>query len=314
MPINISLRHLHAFLAVAQTRSFSAAAIRINLSQPALSATIRKLEDIIGARLFDRTTRNVVLTPVGTEVLGFAERLLSDFDGAFAGVRAFVSGGRGRIAIAASPSLAAGFLPEVLAAFRQSHPGIEVKIHDALSDVCVDMVRAGRVDIALVPDQTANSDLNQQELLRDYLILLCRGDHPLAKSRSVTWESIAPHDMVSIANTSSIRQHVEAVYANQGKPLRPAFEVEQASTLISFVAHGLGVGVMPHSLAPLAGMSGLVHKRILDPEIHRVLSAATLKTRPLSPASQAFIDECLKRAALRRNAPMAKARQKRAKA
>ena len=300
MQINASLRHLQAFVAVAQTRSFTAAAARVHLSQPALSATIRKLEDIVGASLFDRTTRTVELTPVGHEVLGFAERLLSDYDSAFAGVRAFVSGGRGRIAIAASPSLAAGFLPEVLAAFRRSHPAIEVRIHDALSDRCVDMVRTGRVDIALVPDKPANRDLKHQELGRDHLVLLCRNDHPLANRRTVNWDALAAYELVSLANTSSVRQHVEAAYTRRGLPWKPAFEVEQASTLISFIVHGLGVGVMPHSLVPLAAMSDLVHRRVLAPEIHRVLCAATLKTRPLSPAVSAFIETCLKHARRRR--------------
>lgn len=291
--MKITLRHLEAFLAVARTRSFSLGAKQVHLSQPALSATVRKLEDAIGARLFDRDTRNIALTPVGVEVLGFADRLLKDFESAFAGVRALVEGKRGRLAIAASPSLAAGFLPKVLAAYQRRHPGIELQVHDALSDVSIEMVRSGTVDLALVPEKYADRELSHQELFRDRLVLLCPPDHPLAKLRTVTWRDLQPHPLVAFTGTSSLRMLVEAAYSKQGATLKPAFEVGHASTFISFVTHGLGVGVLPYSMVPLARAAGLVHRRITRPEIHRLLCVVTLKSRSPSPAAQAFVQACV---------------------
>lgn len=301
MTIKIALRHLEAFLAVARTRSFSAGAKQIHVSQPALSATVRQFEEAIGARLFDRDTRNIALTPVGTEVLGFADRLLKDFEGAFAGVRALVEGKRGRLAIAASPSLAAGFLPEVLAAFQRGHPGIQLQVHDALSDVAIEMVRSGTVDLALVPEKYADRDLKHQDLFRDHLVLLCTLDHPLAKLRSVTWRELLPYPVVAFTGASSLRHLVEVAFSKQGSALRPAFEVTHASTFISFVAHGLGVGVLSYSMVPLARAAGLVHRRITRPEIHRLLCVVSLKSRSPTPAAQAFVEACVRYASAARD-------------
>lgn len=300
LPINITLRQLEAFLAVARTLNFSQAATQVHLSQPALSATIRKLEDAIGGRLFDRNTRNVALTPVGAEVVAIANRLLGDFDAAFAGVRAFLDGKRGRVAVAASPSLAADFVPEVVAAFQRTHPLVELQVHDALSDDAIALVRARQADLALAPEMAVDTDLANQRLFRDCLVLVCRRDHALAKLPEVTWKALLPFGLVTMKSTSSVRHLVEQTYVQQGMAFRPAFEVEYATTLISFVAHGLGIGILPFSLVSLLESSQLTHRRIGKPEIYRTLCVVSLKSRTPSPAADAFVRACIRQSARRR--------------
>ncbi len=302
MSIKLTLRQLEAFLAVAKTLNFSQAATQVHLSQPALSATIRKLEDAIGGRLFDRNTRNVALTPVGTEVVAIADRLLGDFDAAFAGVRSFLEGKRGRVSVAASPSLAADFVPEVVAAFQRTHPLVELQVHDALSDDAIALVRARKADLALAPETAIDPDLAQRQLFRDHLVLVCRRDHPLANGPAVTWKALLPFGLVTMKSTSSIRHLVEQTYVQHGVALRPAFEVEYATTLISFVARGLGIGILPFSLVPLLESSQLTHRRIGKPEIYRTLCVVNLKSRTPSPAADAFIQACIQQSALRRKA------------
>ena len=302
MAINITLRQLEAFLAVARTLNFSEAATQVHLSQPALSATIRKLEDMIGGRLFDRNTRNVALTPVGVEVVAIAERLIGDFNSAFAGVRSFLDGKHGRVIVAASPSIAAAFVPEVLAAFQRSHPSVEVQVHDALSDDSISLVRARKADLALAPEIATDADLVSRRLFRDRLVLVCRRDHPLAKASAVTWEAVMPFGLVTLKSTSSVRHLVEQIYAQRGVALRPAFEVEYATTLISFVARGLGIGILPFSLVPLLGWSELTHRQIGKPEISRTLCVVNLKSRTPSPAADAFIQACIQQSATHRKA------------
>lgn len=299
MQINVTLRQLEAFVAVARTLSFSLAAQQVHLSQPALSATIRKLEDAIGARLFDRTTRTVALTSVGMEVLAIAENLLRELDDAFVGVRALVGGKRGRVAIAASPSLAAGFVPEVVATFQRTYPYIDLQVHDAVFGAAIELIRAGKVDLAITPEKFADAELKHRELFRDHLVLLCRSDHPLAKLRTVTWKDLQPHSLVSLTSKSSVRHLVEAAYLQHGTSLRPAFEVEHASTVMGFVAQGLGVGVLPFSLIPLVRVKRVVYRRITRPEIHRLICIVTLKSRSPSPAAEAFIRTCIDHATSR---------------
>lgn len=293
MAINPTFRQLEAFLAVARTLSFSKASQLIHLSQPGLSGAVRKLEDTIGARLFDRDTRNVILTPAGTELLAVADDLLNDFDFALERVRDYLGGKRGRIAIAASPSLAAGFLPEVIATFQRMYPGIALQLHDTLSERCIDMVRNGKVDLALTPEKRADTNLSHRDLFRDHLVLFCRSDHPLAKRRTVTWRQLVSFSHITVRRSSSVRELVDAAFARINATLRPAFEVEHAATAIGLVTSGLGIAVLPHSVIKQANLGPLVYRRIMAPEIHRDICAISLKSRSLAPAAEAFIRTCI---------------------
>lgn len=299
MKSRITLRQLEAFVAVARTLSFSEAARRVHLSQPALSAAIRKLEDGVGAQLFDRTTRRVELTSVGRELLQVVERLFEDFDAALQSVREFVEGKRGRLAIVASPTLAAAFLPEVIARFEAAHPRVALHVHDALSDVAIEMVRSGLADVALAPVKVDDTELTHRELFKDSLVLLCRADHPLAARRTVTWRQLHGHRLVSLKSTSSVRHLVEAALIEHGGEVKPAFEVEHASTVIGFVTNGLGVSVLPLSLLPQVRAGHLTYRRILAPEIRRAICVVTLKARSMSPAAEAFVAMCVDAARLR---------------
>ena len=148
MQIDASTRQLRAFLVLAELRSFTRAAARCHLSQPAFSALIRSLEESVGARLFDRDTRNVELTVEGRLFTASAHRLVRDFDEALVDVRDHAARRRGRVAMALLPSLAAGWLPPVLVGFRGAFPGIEVEVADVLSEPCLDRVRGGSADFA----------------------------------------------------------------------------------------------------------------------------------------------------------------------
>src|SRR5690349_18971038 len=130
MQMNVSTRQLRAFVLLAAQRNFTRAAAAMHLSQPAFSALIRQLEDALGLRLFDRSTRSVELTVEGREFELSARRVLDEFDGALAGVRDQAARRRGRVSIALLPSLAAGWLPPVLAGFRSAYPGIELQVAD----------------------------------------------------------------------------------------------------------------------------------------------------------------------------------------
>lgn len=293
MAINPTLRQLEVFLAVARTLSFSKASQLIHLSQPGLSGAVRKLEDTIGARLFDRDTRNVILTPAGTELLAVAEELLKDFDFALDRVHDYLGGKRGRIAIAAAPSLAAGFIPEVIATFQRMYPAIALQLYDALSEQCIDMVRNGKVDLALTPEKRADPDLAHRDLFRDYFVLFCRSDHPLAKRRTVTWRQLVSFDYIAVRRSSSVRDLVDAAYARANATLRPAFEVEHVSTAIGLITSGLAVAVLPHSVIKQVNLGPVVYRRITGPEIHRDICIISLKSRSLAPAAEAFIRACL---------------------
>jgi len=296
MQINVTLKQIEAFLAVADSLSFSHAAKSTHLSQPALSANIRHLEETIGAKLFDRDTRKVKLTPVGIEFSKIAVNLLSNFNNGFAHIQDFVRGKHGRLIIAAAPSLAARFIPEIIARFINEYPDVDLHLHDVLSDVCVDMVRAGTADIAFAPMKTESDDLVHHALFSDHLVMVCAADHPLAKYRTVKWSDMKPFSHIVMSSTGSVRQLVNAEYELQGLPLRPLFEVEHVGTLLGLIATGIGVGELPISIIQTVNLKGLAYRRISDAKSYRRICAITSKTHSPSPAIEPFVRICLEMA------------------
>jgi DNA-binding transcriptional LysR family regulator len=260
--MNLSARHLRAFVALAEERHFTRAAQRCHLTQPAFSALIRALEEGAGMRLFDRTTRHVELTAEGRVLDASARRLLADFDLVMEDLRDHAARRRGRVALAALPSLAAGWLPGILADFHRAYPNIALTLRDALLDPCLDMVRDGEVDFAVASRRADMSELDSEFLHADRFHLVCRDDHPLAAQPAVTLAQIVKWPLIQLARNSSVRQHLDAALGR--RRLRPLVEVEHLATVTGLVAAGLGVSIVPAmtlfhfrrpglSIRPLAG-------------------------------------------------------------
>jgi len=287
MQINLGTRELNAFLVLAEQRNFTRAAALCHLSQPAFSALVKALEDTVGARLFDRTTRSVELTAEGRVLVEPARRLLRDADGALADVRDHAARRRGRVALALLPSLAAGWLPPLLARFHHKHPGIEIDVADVLSDGCLDRVRNGSVDFALASTRTATPELHTEEFCRDHFHLVCRRDHALAKQRGrIELKDLAPHPIVHLARSSSVRQYVEAaIYPMQ---LHTMMELDQLSTVAGMVRAGLGITIVPSLTLFHFADARLATRPLHAPALVRRVYMVRKADRPLSTAAAAL--------------------------
>lgn len=286
--MNISARQLRAFVALADERHFTRAAQRCHLTQPAFSALIRSLEDAAGLRLFDRNTRHVELTAEGRVLDASARRLLADMDLVMDDLRDHAARRRGRVALAALPSLAAGWLPGLLARFSQAHPGIVLDLRDALLDPCLDMVQSGQVDFAVASRRPDMTDLDSEFLHADRYFLVCRADHPLAAQSQVRLRDIVRYPVIQLARGSSVRKHLDEALGADA-PL-PVFEVEHLATVTGLVRAGLGVSVVPAMtlfhfrsddlrVVPLAGRA-----------LTRPLYLVQRKGRSLSVAAQALYE------------------------
>jgi LysR family carnitine catabolism transcriptional activator len=245
-PPDLSARQLRAFAALAEQRNFTRAAQRCHLSQPAFSALIRTLEETLGARLFDRDTRSVQLTAEGLLFEAPARRLLDDMQDVIGDLADHVERRKGRVSVAALPSLAAGYLPAILAEFMQTWPGIAVDIHDALSDPCIALLRSHKADFALAATGAgvaAASDLRGQKLCSDGFHLVCRSDHPLAAEPRLTARKLAPWPFIQMARQSSVRQSLDA--AMHPMRLNAVLEVEHLATVAGLVEAGVGISVVP---------------------------------------------------------------------
>lgn len=292
--MNITFKQVEAFLAVARTLSFSQAAEIVHLSQPALSANIQRLEETIGARLFDRDTRTVTLSVVGREFADIATGLKDHVEQGLTRMQDIVAGKQGHLNIAVAPSVAASCLPNILIRYKAAYPNIKLRIHDQLSNICAEMVRSGMADIALMPERSDAEDLAQQVLFRDPLVVLCASTHSLAKKGSLQWSDIIACDLIVRSNDSSVRQLLDAHYLQHGAMLRPAYEVNHVGTALGLIAAGLGIGVVPSSLLNAVNMDGMTcchFKKGLTP--YWVICISTPRTRSASPAAESFVRMCL---------------------
>jgi LysR family transcriptional regulator, carnitine catabolism transcriptional activator len=285
--MNLSHKHLRAFVTLAQERNFTRAAERCHLSQPAFSTLMRNLELQAGVRLFNRSTRMVELTPEGRVFEATAARLLQDLEGAFGELRDHVERRKGRITVAALPSIAGGALPPVIAAFLARHPGIEVTLKDITADDCLEAVRSRQADFALAAAMDPGADLSSEPLLADSFHLVCREDHALARRRQLALRDVARLPQISFHRESSIRQHIDAAFY----PAQPVtrMEVTHPVTAAGLAASGVGVVLVPTLALFQFRLPGLVAIPVKLPIPDREICLIRRKGGSDSVAAAAFV-------------------------
>lgn len=287
----LSTRQLRAFLALADLRHFTRAAEACHLSQPAFSTLVRTLEESVGTRLFDRNTRSVQLTPEGRLFEPSARRLLADVGRALEDLDDHVERRKGRVHVAALPSLAAGWLPALFAEFRQAWPGIELALSDLLSDACIDLVRGGQADFALASGSTRVADpagLRMRVLCTDRFHLVCRADHPLASEQRLTLRKLAPWPFIHMTRNSSVRQALEA--ALHPLAMNTVLEVEQLATVMGMVEAGLGISVVPTLTLYQFRRETIATRPLPMPQLTRRIYLVQRRDGSLSTAAQALHD------------------------
>ena len=284
-----SVRQLRAFRAVYQLRKLSAAAEQLSVTQSAISVLIRQLEDGLGTRLFDRTTRSLRPTAAAVEAVVVAERILRDIDSLGAGLRDLSSLRRGSVSVAVTPTLGEILLPRVVRRFARQHPGIRVVIDDCSPEQFVSRVVGEHVDLGLGTPERAAADVDTAMLLRDHLALVCPRDHALATKRTLRWADLAGHPVLTVRPGYGIRPRIDGAAAQAGVQLEVTNEVTFLSTALWMAQSGLGAAIMPSAYARDPGRSGLVVRKLMQPVVSREISVVTKRGRSLSPAAEAFV-------------------------
>jgi DNA-binding transcriptional LysR family regulator len=290
MLINWDSRELTVFLALADTLSFRRTAERVHLSQPAVSGVISRLEETLGVRLFDRTTRSVQLTGAGLVLVEQAQLLCRQADEAVRAVRNVADLEVGQVVMAALPSLAATVVPVAFARFAALHPGVRLQVFDTLSGPAFDLVRAGQVEFALTAANPAYADLDYTPLAADGFVLLMPPHHPLAAHHGpLRWVDVVELTHISMPLPSSVRQYADAALLQHRVRFVPRYEVEHLATINAMVAAGLGVAALPELAAVVAPNAGLVQRRLVEPDMPRPIGLVTRRGRSLSPAAAAMV-------------------------
>lgn len=267
--MRMSVKQLRAFLAVAHTLNFAHASERLNLSQPALSLTIKGLEEALGGALLQRSTRKVTLTQEGELFLPMARQLLADWDNVEEAMRQSFTLQRGKISVAAMPSFAANVLPEALKAFRDRYAGVNVTVHDVINEQVIEMVREGRVEMGIAFEPSPNHNLLFTPLAVDRFVAIVPQQSPLAKKKQLSWQELLTLDFITLQRPSAVRLMLEEALARSGRQLDVALESHQLVTVGRMVASGLGGSAVPALCKTQMASLGAVCIPLSDPPIEK---------------------------------------------
>ncbi|MCP3721840.1 LysR substrate-binding domain-containing protein [Paraburkholderia sp. CNPSo 3272] len=284
--MNVTLRQLRVFIEVARLQSFSRAGDEIGLTQSAVSRCVRELEAEIGVKLVDRTTREVQLTDVGANLIASIPRLLNDLDDALREIREIGEQRRGRVVVAASPTVACRLMPQVVAACGRQFPYITLGLRDDVQSDVVRRIRSGEVDFGVIIGPFAAEDLETECLTTDSFCVVVRGDHALALSQEVPWKELDGERLVMLDYASGSRPLIDAVMSEQGVRARVVQELGHPATVFGLVEAGVGISVLPWLALPVPAGAPLL-ARPLVPRAERTVELVRRRDRSLSPAAEA---------------------------
>ncbi|PXY19018.1 LysR substrate-binding domain-containing protein [Prauserella muralis] len=292
----MELRQLRYFLTVAEEASFTRAAARLHVAQPGVSAQIRSLERELGQPLLDRSARAVRLTEAGAAVLPYARAALAAVEDVRTAVDELTGLLRGKVAVGMVAGSAALGVPEVLAAFHDAHPGVEVTLTEADTDPMLDALRAGRLDVAIAAFAGAAPDGIETRTLSDQPLVAAVGEgDPLAGRRGVTLAELGDRALIGMRPGTAMRAILDAACAAEGVAPRIAFEAGNPQVLGDLAARGLGVAILPESTARARPDLRVVPVTV--PPMRGRVALAWRAEGPNGPAARAFIEHARARLA-----------------
>jgi len=285
----MDLFQLETFMAVAEERSFSRAAVRLHRTQPAISQVIRKLEAEMDEVLFDRAARDATLTAAGEVLRGYAERLLNLRGEATTALSELRSLHRGRLNIAANEYTCLYLLP-VIDAFRRLSPQIQVTVQRSLASRMTEELMQHSVECGIVSYRPDDPQIKSIVVYRDELVFVMHPGHPLARAQEVSIHQLGAENFVAHNVPSPLRQKVVQAFQRHKTPLNMAVELPSLEAIKRFVAMGNGVALLPGLTArPEIERGELVQLRVPELSFERRLRVVHRRQANLSHASLAFL-------------------------
>jgi DNA-binding transcriptional LysR family regulator len=288
----MDLRHLRYFQAGAEELSFSKAARRLRIAQPALSRAVQELEQDLGTRLIDRNRRTVALTPAGTVLLGETAVVLERLDESLRRVKRTAAGEEGELRLGYIGPPTQPFLGRLLAEYRQRFPKVSVHLEERTPERVWEMVAKGRLSVALtrpVPGQGERA-LSTLLLRQEPLGIVVRADHPLAEKKSIAWKDLAQEPLIVLARREGVGLHDEILAACRAAGFAPRISQSPSlmGTVLTYVEAGSGVGIATDSVAA-SSMPACLRYVPVTPE-HSVPLVMVWNPDELSPSVKAFRD------------------------
>lgn len=260
----MELRTLRYFQAVAEELSFSKAARRLRIAQPALSRAVRELEQELGGELFKRNKRVVKLTPAGLVLLRGADTVLGQCEDVVRRVQRTMRGQEGEVRLGFIGPPTQRFLAGLVKAFRARHPGVSVQLEERTPERVWEMVSKDRLDVGLTRPVTAGDKLGLKTRLiqKESMCAVLPKDHPLAKVKRLTWEQLKSESLILLARREGVGLYEAAMNGCRKAGFSPRI-VQTPSivgTVLTYVAAGMGVGVVPETVEALNTASEVIFK------------------------------------------------------
>jgi DNA-binding transcriptional LysR family regulator len=281
--MDIDLRRIRSFLALAEHGGFGVAAEALGISQPTLSAHIADLEVELGVPLVTRTTRRVRLTPLGERFLARARRAVEEIQHVTVEIREEAALQRGRVILASTRMLAAYAVPAAIRVFQDKFPGVTVQIIDGLSPMVERIVLNGEADFGLGPRSEIPA-LGFQHIFREDFVLASPRSSA-AKRTADPLSRVAEGDLITMPPGSNIRRIIDQAFAPLGITIRPKFEVRDHNTAIGMVQSGLGITLLPSTAFSKSMSKSLLLSRIHKPQVFRDLGLIFQRGYKLTPVA-----------------------------
>lgn len=286
----MELRQLQYFVAVAEEASFTRAAAKVHVSQPGVSAGVRQLEHEFGQVLLDRSGGTVRLTTVGSAVLPYARAVLQALASARQTVDEFTGLVRGRVAVGMVVSCGVLDVPKLLAEYHLRHPAVELTLAEANSDELVRGLEEGRLDLALIGTSgTPPPGIESHVVADEVLVAVVAGSDPWAMRSRITLEMLQDRNVISLPQGTGLRSCLDGACVARGVRPQITLEASNPIMLAELACRGLGVAILPQSVA-LARPKGLHVLTITRPVLRARVELAWRRDAPMAPAARTFIE------------------------
>jgi DNA-binding transcriptional LysR family regulator len=290
----MEIRQLKAFLAIAEAKTFTAGARRVNVTQAAISMQIRQLEDEVGLQLFTRTPRRVILTEAGEYLLERARKILREHDTALEEIAELGGVEHGRLRIgSASAEFATQQLPHILQGLREKFPNSELAVSAGTSQTLVDKIMHGEIDIAFVSLPVENSSITTDLLFSDEIVAIAHPSHPNANERFISAAALAGEKLILGERGGNTRRMIDDFFNAANVRPNITMELSRQEAINQMVENNLGVGTAgAKTIADEIREGRLTSWMIEGAEINWELGLARLRGGYFSPIAKEFVGLC----------------------
>jgi DNA-binding transcriptional LysR family regulator len=290
----MEIRQLKAFLAIAEAKTFTAGARRVNVTQAAISMQIRQLEDEVGLSLFTRTPRRVILTEAGEYLLERARKILREHDSALAEIAEVAGAEYGRLRIgSASGTFAMNQLPGIMKQLKDKFPNSELTVSAGTSHTLVDRMMHGEIDTAFISLPVDNTNVTTESLFSDEIVAIAHPKHPLAKEKYISAATLAGENLILGERGGNTRRMIDEFFAAANVKPNITMELSRQEAVTQMVEQNLGVGMAGGKTVAKEIREGRLTSWLIEgAEIKWELGLARLRGGHFSPIGKEFVRLC----------------------